>query len=115
MNLPLAARRESATTTWKNGRLFAPPRRSRITTIWKLRAREKARIIRENPPAGRKRQREKKPGGRGHRAQSPGNTGASYCCCLLLARAAGDCRDLSGAKGEPTDESQRDAIGIGFA
>src|SRR5689334_10380232 len=47
MNFLLAARRESATTTWKNGRLFAPPRCSLITTIWKDSAnREKARIIR---------------------------------------------------------------------
>src|SRR5262245_50726401 len=43
MNFLLAARRESATTTWKKGRLFAPPRRSRITTIWKDSATAKRR------------------------------------------------------------------------
>src|SRR5688572_2277587 len=34
MNRPSRARRESATTTLKNGRFLAPPRAKRITTMW---------------------------------------------------------------------------------
>src|SRR5688500_1768342 len=45
MKRPSRARRESATTTLKNGRFLAPPRAKRITTIRKSRRKAEEGVI----------------------------------------------------------------------